>query len=368
MSISGLPPFNGFISEFLVYFAAFQALNYTHATLLLAILAIISLAAIGGLASFCFTKVVGIVFLGEPRTAQAARAEEASRWLTAPLVILAGLCLAIGLFPENFIHLAFAGLTDVVRLGPVQPAMIERIGANLALGSRLFLLIFMAVLLVRKLLYRNKVIATGPTWGCGFTRPTARIQYTGTSYVRSVISFFRPFALVRETEVRLQRIFPGRTEYQSRVEDIAEVGLHLGLALPLLALLLLVIVSLFMVLLTENSRVPVDDPNTHLELTMIDEVMILDHSGPDLALIELGSFYKLFFYAAFIFLIVCPLNGAWGLVNVPLFFAGVGLVYVAIGLVESGMARFKMNLVPKFILTSLISVFFAAILTMEFVK
>jgi formate hydrogenlyase subunit 4 len=134
------------------------------------------------------------------------------------------------------------------------------------------------------------------------------------------------------------------------------------------ALLLLVILSLFMVLLTENSRVPVDDPATHLELTMIHEVMVLDHSGPDLALIELGSFYKLFFYSAFIFLIICPLNAAWGLFNIPLFFAGISLVYVAIGLVESGMARFKMNLVPKFVLTSLILVFFAAILTMELVK
>ena len=65
------------------------------------------------------------------------------------------------------------------------------------------------------------------------------------------------------------------------------------------ALLLFVIVSIFMVLLVENSRVPVDDPATHLELTMIHEVMILDHSGPDLALIELGAFYKLFFYSAF---------------------------------------------------------------------
>jgi formate hydrogenlyase subunit 4 len=142
----------------------------------------------------------------------------------------------------------------------------------------------------------------------------------------------------------------------------------IGLAGPAGALLLLVIVSLFMVLLTENSRVPVDDPATHLELTMIHEVMILDHSGPDLALIELGAFYKLFFYSAFIFLIVCPLKATWGLVNIPLFFGGVGLVYVAIGLVESGMARFKMNLVPKFVLTSLILVFFAAILTMELVK
>ena len=134
------------------------------------------------------------------------------------------------------------------------------------------------------------------------------------------------------------------------------------------ALLLLAIVALFMVLLTENSRVPVDDPATHLELTMIHEVMILDHSGPDLALIELGSFYKLFFYSAFIFLIICPLDAAWGVLRIPVFFAGLGLIYVAIGLVESGMARFKMNLVPKFVLTSLTLVFFAAILTMEFVK
>lgn len=134
------------------------------------------------------------------------------------------------------------------------------------------------------------------------------------------------------------------------------------------ALLLLAIVALFMVLLTENSRVPVDDPATHLELTMIHEVMILDHSGPDLALIELGSFYKLFFYSAFIFLIICPIDASWGILRIPVFFGGIGLVYVAIGLVESGMARFKMNLVPKFVLTSLTLVFFAAILTMEFVK
>ncbi len=133
---------------------------------------------------------------------------------------------------------------------------------------------------------------------------------------------------------------------------------------PAGALLLLVIVALFMVLLTENSRVPVDDPATHLELTMIHEVMILDHSGPDLALIELGSFYKLFFYAAFLTMIICPLSPSGGLLNLPIFYGVMVLVYMAIGLTESIMARFKMNMVPKFILTSSILVVFAAILTM----
>jgi formate hydrogenlyase subunit 4 len=130
------------------------------------------------------------------------------------------------------------------------------------------------------------------------------------------------------------------------------------------ALLLFVIVALFMVLLTENSRVPVDDPATHLELTMIHEVMILDHSGPDLALIELGSFYKLFFYSAFITHIIYPFTAASGLINGLIFYGLLSLIYVAIGITESIMARFKMDLVPKFILTSFALVFFAAILTM----
>ena len=130
------------------------------------------------------------------------------------------------------------------------------------------------------------------------------------------------------------------------------------------ALLLFVIVALFMVLLTENSRVPVDDPATHLELTMVHEVMILDHSGPDLALIEMGSFYKLFFYSAFITQIIYPFTKASGLINGLVFYAILACIYVAIGITESIMARFKMNLVPQFILTSFALVFFAAILTM----
>ncbi|WP_028581933.1 respiratory chain complex I subunit 1 family protein [Desulfogranum japonicum] len=130
------------------------------------------------------------------------------------------------------------------------------------------------------------------------------------------------------------------------------------------ALIVLVIVALFMVLLTENSRVPVDDPATHLELTMIHEVMILDHSGPDLALIELGAFYKLFFYAAFIIQLIFPFTAPFSILNMLLFFILMALVYVAVGVIESIMARFKMDLVPKFILTSFALVFFAVILTM----
>lgn len=134
------------------------------------------------------------------------------------------------------------------------------------------------------------------------------------------------------------------------------------------ALMLLVVIALFMVLLVENSRVPVDDPQTHLELTMIHEVMILDHSGPDLALIELASFVKLFFYSAFIVQLVAPFQFANPIFSCLLFYGLISFLYVGIGIVESITARFRLNLVPKFILTSFALAFFTAILTMGIVN
>jgi formate hydrogenlyase subunit 4 len=133
------------------------------------------------------------------------------------------------------------------------------------------------------------------------------------------------------------------------------------------ALLILVVIALFMILLVENCRVPVDDPATHLELTMIHEVMILDHSGPDLALIELGAFYKLFFYASFIACLLKPANMASPALSILAFSGLLLLVYAAVGIMESITARLKMDLVPKFILTSFALGFFAIILTMELV-
>lgn len=150
-------------------------------------------------------------------------------------------------------------------------------------------------------------------------------------------------------------------EFFSGTQPISITGAH-G------AQLILVIIGLYIVMLTENSRVPVDDPATHLELTMIHEVMILDHSGPDLALIELGAWFKLLFYSAFLSMLLNPfqLQNVW--LNGLLFYAVVTFIYMSIGTVESITARYKMNMVPKFILTPFILVFFATILTMELIK
>ncbi len=132
--------------------------------------------------------------------------------------------------------------------------------------------------------------------------------------------------------------------------------------------LLFVVISLFIILLTENSRVPVDDPTTHLELTMIHEVMVLDHSGPDLAFIELGSFYKLFFYSTLLARLTCPVEMGHPVLNLFMFTGSLLLIYIGVGITESVMARFRMDMVPKFVLTSFVLAFFATIITMEFIK
>jgi formate hydrogenlyase subunit 4 len=132
--------------------------------------------------------------------------------------------------------------------------------------------------------------------------------------------------------------------------------------------LLFVAIALFIVLLTENSRVPVDDPATHLELTMIHEVMVLDHSGPDFGFIELGSFIKLFFFASLVTRLVCPVTPNSTLIAAVLFFTVLAGVYAAVGIVESVMARYRMDKVPQFVLTSFALAFFAAVITLEFIQ
>lgn len=132
--------------------------------------------------------------------------------------------------------------------------------------------------------------------------------------------------------------------------------------------LVFIVLSLFIILLTENSRVPVDDPATHLELTMIHEVMVLDHSGPDFGLIELGSFCKLMFYSTIISRMIVPFESTIFGFPIIMYVAGLLIVYVAVGVTESITARYRMDKVPKFVLTSFALAFFATIITLEFVK
>jgi formate hydrogenlyase subunit 4 len=117
-------------------------------------------------------------------------------------------------------------------------------------------------------------------------------------------------------------------------------------------LLLMVACSWFVSLLAENSRIPVDDPNTHLELTMIHEVMVLDYSGPDLGTVLYGAALKLWVFCALLVNLVLPAFEENAVLQVILFLASMGVLALFVGLVESVMARLRLSQVPKLLVGS----------------
>lgn len=112
------------------------------------------------------------------------------------------------------------------------------------------------------------------------------------------------------------------------------------------ASLALVLLSWFVVLLVENSRIPFDDPNTHLELTMIHEVMVLDHSGPAFGMILYGAALKLFIFIALVVRLAFPAVSATPWLDWPIFIGGTLVVAVLVGVVESTMARLRLTQIP----------------------
>jgi len=129
--------------------------------------------------------------------------------------------------------------------------------------------------------------------------------------------------------------------------------------------LLLVALSIFVVALAENSRIPVDDPATHLELTMIHEVMVLDHSGPDLALIQYGAALKLYLFGALVVKLVLGARLADPAAAFAAFLAGQLAFALALGLVESTMARVRLVRVPQLLIGASVLSGFALVLILR---
>jgi formate hydrogenlyase subunit 4 len=128
------------------------------------------------------------------------------------------------------------------------------------------------------------------------------------------------------------------------------------------ASLALVLLSWFIVLLAENSRIPFDDPNTHLELTMIHEVMVLDHSGPALGMVLYGAALKLFVFGALVVRLALPLATGSPWLDWPLFVGGLLGVAVAVGVVESTTARLRLTHVPVLLVAACLLSAFGLIL------
>jgi hydrogenase-4 component B len=226
LAICGLPPFNGFASEFLVYMGGFNGVALKGSGFALSLLAIISLALIGGLALACFTKVVGVVFQGGPRSAAAVNASEQGPAMLLPMLVLTAACLIIGVFPTFFVILPLKALPAMaLGYGRIPIAPFAELTANITRFAALFFAVLAIILALRAMLYRGKPVTRAATWGCGFSQPTARMQYTGASFAASILEFFRPVAPLSVKHPPIQGRFPTRTHYHSQIHDVAELQL-----------------------------------------------------------------------------------------------------------------------------------------------
>jgi hydrogenase-4 component B len=191
-AIVGLPPLNGFVSEWLVYVGLFRSAQ-TAEPLRLAALGVPALALIGALALACFAKVAGVVFLGSPRSDRAERAHEVSREMLTPMFVLAGACVLLGVAPS----LAIAAVMRVA--AALTPRGAEVAGGVSAVvhDSASISILALSVLgllgvgwFIRQILLRRRAVRSVETWACGYPLGTARMQYTASSFAAPLLSTF----------------------------------------------------------------------------------------------------------------------------------------------------------------------------------
>jgi len=228
LAICGLPPFNGFISEFLIFSGLFKGLQAGGLTVDLTILAtFIGLALIGGLAIFCFTKVFSIVFLGSPRTEGPRHAKEVGASMLIPKIAVGLLIIFIGLVPAGFVG-SVSKVTGIFTEATPLIAQTTSTLSFVALGSILFIGLIVVLWIIRSIQQKKVTIAIGPTWGCGYSgADPARHQYTASSYADNYIGIVGAVANVKKhyKAIHEDEIFPDPRKFESHNRDFLEDNL-----------------------------------------------------------------------------------------------------------------------------------------------
>ncbi len=222
VAISGLPPMNGFVSEWLLYLGLIRGGTASSgvggAPSVAVLLATGLLSFVGAMAAFCFLRLVGIALLGQPRSTQAREAHESSAWLTAPMGLLLVAAAAIAIFPAPVVAAAArAGRSIRGDAAPGIPdAPLETLGkVNFALWGAIC-----AVCGLFALLRRGTPASRDVTWGCGYSAPTPRMQYTARAFAELFGAKLLPERLrPRFAHAEPKRIFPEPTAFASICED-----------------------------------------------------------------------------------------------------------------------------------------------------
>jgi hydrogenase-4 component B len=239
VAIGGLPPFNGFVSEFLIYFGIVKGLNSSGiAQMTLMIVTLAGMGIIGGISLLTFTKTFGTIFLGAPRQTLKAEPAEVPAIMLLPQYMIVAAMLGIAFFPGFFVNLLGNALTGNASFAnPVPEADLSRymsVLRNISLASLLFLVLTAVIFILQSLLTRGKEVRISSTWGCGYTAPGNRMQYTGKSFSKSLGKIMN-FILIEKkgyTEITKEDTFPETRKYRSFYLDLVEhkvinPGIHL---------------------------------------------------------------------------------------------------------------------------------------------
>lgn len=227
MAITGLPPFNGFVSEFLVFTGSFAgAASLPAPGALPLLISIASLALIGGLAAACFTKAFGIVFLGAPRTPHVGEVKEAGALMTIPMALLALLCLCIGFCGPAALKLLSPAVMAAAGPGAALPLLTA--SSWLFKASVVFAgLVLLAALVwaARKILLSGRSSGKTVTWDCGYAAPTERMQYSASSFAQPITDLFGLFLRTRKTVRVGEGYFPEKASLETETPDFGREGL-----------------------------------------------------------------------------------------------------------------------------------------------
>ncbi|GFO60154.1 hydrogenase [Geomonas silvestris] len=229
LAICGLPPLNGFVSELMIYLAGFTSLKSSPGLMgALPVLAVPVLALIGGLAVACFVKVYGVVFLGEPRSPEHVGTGDPPASMLGAQALLALVCVLIGVAPICVAR-PLENALAAYRGGFVQQALVPMVPFTwiTLLAVLLLMLAAGAALWLRR--RTGRAAATSRTWGCGYLKPTPRMQYSASSFGSLLVAWF---GVVLRPEVHRTDpagSFPGPAAYRSHLPETALERLFLPL-------------------------------------------------------------------------------------------------------------------------------------------
>ena len=226
VAIGGIPPLNGFISEFLIYCGIASGINSHGVALgILMIVAFAGMSLIGGISILTFSKAFGTIFLGFPRQKMDYGQHEVSGIMLIPQYLIAFVMILIGIFPGIFISTAGSVLGQHSMINMINPDIQRYISVlrSISLASVIFLVLTLLIFLLRYLVARRSE-EKSPVWGCGYSIPNARMQYTGKSFSKSFGKLLGFILIEKKSfrEIEINEIFPDRRKYSSYYLDFFE--------------------------------------------------------------------------------------------------------------------------------------------------